>query len=733
MTVIVPSKYRQTMPGAFNPEDYIDFYENPFETLEQIQTAFREKEPPTSWATNLAEVQIDDVEWHKYTPPAALKKAPTITNQLLLDIVSSSIENVKAQAVEAERLKREAEEHSLADKDSLGPGKGKEPYLPIIIAPEKPNVEGGKGKEVEVPRNSSVSLSDSLSVPGSSKPEKRRRFALRRLFQRGRDKGESSTTGGAREVLRQLYETKQEEGGVDTSKPNAGFFSRVSLLKAAPEELIECVSCLDDFHPKEVIKVACHSYCRECFIRLITASVQNEQQWPPKCCLNEIPFRIILRFIPADLKKTFQDRSKEWEIPVSERIYCSQADCSLWVKPKDVDHSRSQGRCESGHLTCSICRGPTHGEEDCPQDNDMLLTNALAEDEGWRRCYNCKALVEHREACQHMTCRCGTQFCYVCGERWRTCSCSMQQLYDLKAAADTRREQRRFKEQSDAEELRQILLQIEEFEREEELKAELLRQEQERLEEEQRQRELEERVRQESIRRRDIEGKYKELRDMLDKLHELQQVMINVGQEQDAEDLVVEAKTTKEELAKKQETERSDLTTLGMAKLAEKENSLLKDYQIRAAEEHDIEEAYHERLKDFWKEHKDGDEEIEVAMLAFKRQMDHRQFAWEKWKKEQLARCQKKIGDERIFREELMYSAEHRLNDSYTEKELELTRRMAAEKMWLQLVILERERLLNESEVEEVEGDADSLFAVELGEENSVDAEQKSIDSGVAS
>jgi hypothetical protein len=124
----------------------------------------------------------------------------------------------------------------------------------------------------------------------------------------------------------------------------------------------------------------------------------------------------------------------------------------------------------------------------------------------------------------------------------------MENLQAVKDGAAARREERRVNELAEAEELRQALLQIEEYEREEALKAELLRQEQERLEEERRQRELEERVRQESIRRRDIEIKYQELRILLDQLHELQQVLLEVDQEKEAEIMIVDTETAKNDL-----------------------------------------------------------------------------------------------------------------------------------------------------------------------------------------
>ncbi|KAM0242616.1 hypothetical protein ACHAPO_001038 [Fusarium lateritium] len=289
----------------------------------------------------------------------------------------------------------------------------------------------------------------------------------------------------------------------------------------------------------------------------------------------------------------------------------------------------------------------------------------------------------------------------------------MEHLQAVKDGAAARREERRANELAEAEEIRQALLQIEEFEREEALKAELLRQEQERLEEERRQRELEERVRQESIRRRDIETKYQELRILLDQLHELQQVLLEVDQEKEGENMVISIESAKESLEKKHESERSELKTTILKKMAEKEDALNKDFQIRAAQENDLEQAYYERLKAYWRDRKDGDQEIENAMLDLRKRMDQKQYGWQKWKAEQLKDLELKLRDNSCYREELMYSTKHRLNDSCKEKEREIVRRMAAENKWLEAVVLEREKLLSEWEYEEVEGDADSIFVPE--------------------
>lgn len=465
-----------------------------------------------------------------------------------------------------------------------------------------------------------------------------------------------------------------------------------------------------------MIRVPCHYYCSDCFVRLVSAAVQNEQQWPAKCCLNPIPFRTVLRIVPNDLKKKFQERSREWNIPVSERVYCHNTDCGVWIQPDYISPGIRQGRCENGHWTCTICRGPIHGNNDCPDDQDMRLTNTLAEEEGWKRCNRCHALVEHKEACQHMTCRCGYQFCYVCNEVWRTCSCTMEQLNELKDAVATRRQQREFREQEESEELRRILAQIEEFEREEALQAELERQEQERLEEERRQRELEERALQESIRRRVVEEKYRQLRQSLDELHELQQVMLETYQQANSEDLNKEAAESKERLATEQALERSRISERTRENLLKKEADFDEDFALRVSEEQKVEDEYHRQLLEYWNGHETAVEEIEAAMLPLRQRMDQGFRAWQEWKAQELAHYEKKLESKKTIQEELMYSAKQRLEDKLEDKMTQLTRQGVAEGRWLQEIILERERLLNEAEAEEAEGDADSLFTPEYAE-----------------
>lgn len=52
--------------------------------------------------------------------------------------------------------------------------------------------------------------------------------------------------------------------------------------------------------------------------------------------------------------------------------------------------------------------------QDCPADRDLEVVLEMGEKNGWRRCYNCRTLIELTEGCSHITCRCKAEFCYIC-------------------------------------------------------------------------------------------------------------------------------------------------------------------------------------------------------------------------------------------------------------------------------------------------------------------------------
>jgi hypothetical protein len=209
-------KTQQPMPGAFDDEDLSELYHNPFETLQVMQDEWRSKDHAAPWSTdNVSDIDLGDIDWHKYEPPAVLRKAPNVKSLILLDIVNSSIDNVKARVAEEDRQKQLEEERCrAAEEEKRKNGKSPEPYLPIIIPPEKP-IEPDVSPTT-ILNGANLAYVNTVSVASAGKATQvtvvrdagRKRFAIRRLFHRTHEEGESSAAGGAREALRQKLEAR---------------------------------------------------------------------------------------------------------------------------------------------------------------------------------------------------------------------------------------------------------------------------------------------------------------------------------------------------------------------------------------------------------------------------------------------------------------------------------------------------------------------------------------------
>ncbi|MCJ1278456.1 hypothetical protein MMC21_006273 [Puttea exsequens] len=286
--------------------------------------------------------------------------------------------------------------------------------------------------------------------------------------------------------------------------------------------LAECISCFEEIPNKKVVEMPCqHKYCSPCFSQLIRTAIQTEASFPPKCCLTEIPKKLMRQHLPPKALTQFDEKALEYAVPVANRFYCVSSSCGKWIDTRIA--RRTKGALECPHCAvklCTVCRGSQHpASEECPQDFDLDRTLERAERAGWRRCHNCRTMVELNEGCRHITCKCGAEFCYTCGARWLTCQCT--------AADQFRREV----------EIRERMTKYEEAQRaeEEEMRAAVaaIRAASEAMEREQREeeeREIEQRrelERQEKIRVENIAHYHDYLREVLERVQLMQRQAID--------------------------------------------------------------------------------------------------------------------------------------------------------------------------------------------------------------
>ena len=223
-----------------------------------------------------------------------------------------------------------------------------------------------------------------------------------------------------------------------------------------PNEIKECTSCFDSIPDLQSVFLPCrHPYCGSCFSQLVNTALQSEDTFPPKCCLQEIPRRILDTSLSCSEMIEYDKKALEYAVDVSSRYYCGSPECAKWIDTRKA--SRQNGTLECPHCKfwmCTSCRGAQHtANEDCPQDFGLSAALEQAERAGWRRCYNCRTMVELNTGCRHITCKCKAEFwfvplplrplpfqffstikglmpdhnamsSYTCGSRWRTCTCT---------------------------------------------------------------------------------------------------------------------------------------------------------------------------------------------------------------------------------------------------------------------------------------------------------------------
>lgn len=211
---------------------------------------------------------------------------------------------------------------------------------------------------------------------------------------------------------------------------NGNLFSRplASNLIGFLVSRISCTICGDHVRVRDSLHTSCdHYYCRGCVVDLVETFTRDESLYPLRCCQQPIPPENITTFVPYRLQILFTAKSREFGTPSQRRVYCAVPTCSAFLGSSEGVAAASTLPCPTCRgVTCVSCKQPGHPNEACKEDPAAQLTQELRElasSELWQTCPGCNAIVELEQGCYHMTCRCRTEFCYLCAVRWKKCGC----------------------------------------------------------------------------------------------------------------------------------------------------------------------------------------------------------------------------------------------------------------------------------------------------------------------
>ncbi|CAG9315338.1 unnamed protein product [Blepharisma stoltei] len=201
----------------------------------------------------------------------------------------------------------------------------------------------------------------------------------------------------------------------------------------AIREPIDCPICLEEIPDEESIPLEqCgHNFHQLCMYKYLETKVEA-RQFPILCpldtCKIEIDMYDLKERLGPYLYQLYEDYTfKEYvQNHQDECTCCPTADCTYVFIP-DSNTEFSCPVCTKHY--CLRCRCIFHQNLTC---EEYIAANGNVEDAQFlkfvrgakfKQCPQCRFWVEKNQGCDHMTCRCGFQFCYVCGGVYRKCAC----------------------------------------------------------------------------------------------------------------------------------------------------------------------------------------------------------------------------------------------------------------------------------------------------------------------
>jgi len=113
--------------------------------------------------------------------------------------------------------------------------------------------------------------------------------------------------------------------------------------------------------------------------------------------------------------------------PPNMKMYCPYPTCSEFILLQVLEDPGRFACPTCNKQLCSLCKSKWHENYTCEEfqklppefrDPDALPLIKYASDNNFRICEKCNHVIELKTGCNHMTCRCGYQFCYKCGRVW---------------------------------------------------------------------------------------------------------------------------------------------------------------------------------------------------------------------------------------------------------------------------------------------------------------------------
>lgn len=305
----------------------------------------------------------------------------------------------------------------------------------------------------------------------------------------------------------------------------------------------------------------------------------------------------------------------------------------------------------------------------------------------------------------------------MCGKQWWTCGCTELQLNRIKERAKDAAMRRRIQEERerrDIESLRKALEDISKQEAEASVKRERIR------------------VAKEARRKSQVQHTYADYTTMLEDLNDFQRNALNAEHQRAQDHLTLKTRTTVEGVQSKHEDKLAGLKASSEAQIEKKSQELeqlwldLIAERLKAGGGHgNVPQIQWKAVQ--WDRATDAGEPHQAQVPEPpKSAYEHEREGHSKRKDDTLERLHYVLAEEVAIQQELMDARKARIVESFQVQARELRLKIQSEARWLELVFMERRRLLDEfmgvELVDEILDDRDDRWNSILVKEETVEA-----------
>ena len=242
-------------------------------------------------------------------------------------------------------------------------------------------------------------------------------------------------------LLQQFFEKGEKlftDAGIDKNAIKQ--FSSTNSSSSSSQEkkkpmILECDICCSDIDVESAVAVSCgHSFCSDCWRQYFKVKIEEEGMnitnlnCMAKGCKTKVDLSTVSRVLgntsPA-FKKYMKHLMNAYVKTLPLIAWCPGPNCERALKIS-MGNSKIAVTCECKHSFCFNCGMEPHQPATCA----MLINwkKKVADDSetfNWlsantKLCPKCNNPVEKNGGCNHISCKCGAHFCWMCNNLFST-------------------------------------------------------------------------------------------------------------------------------------------------------------------------------------------------------------------------------------------------------------------------------------------------------------------------